>query len=157
MEVEVDEVVAGQRIGVRAASPGQQGGRVRRGGGHRLVRAEPGPLPRIQLKRRRAGTGEQPGTALVQGEPLVEDRPIDDVLDLTSIRLPDGRPAGRRLINQLHTAGFTYDPRHHRIGRTGGSDVHLPYTYLGADDRTGANYTGQPAVSYYNEDPHPPT
>jgi hypothetical protein len=40
--------------------------------------------------------------------------------------------------------------------------VHLPYTYLGADDRTGdragANYTGQPAVnSYYHEDPHPPT
>jgi hypothetical protein len=46
MQVEVDEVVDGQHIGVQAASPGQQGGRARRAGGHRLVRAEPGPLPR---------------------------------------------------------------------------------------------------------------
>jgi len=31
--------------------------------------------------------------------------------------------------------------------------VDLPYTYLGADDRAGANYTGQPAVhSYYRQD-----
>ena len=29
----------------------------------------------------------------------------------------------------------------------------LPYTYLGADDRAGANYTGQPAVhSNYRQD-----
>jgi hypothetical protein len=29
-------------------------------------------------------------------------------------------------------------------------DLDLPYDYLGADDRAGANYTGQPTVhSYY--------
>jgi hypothetical protein len=31
-------------------------------------------------------------------------------LDLSSIRLPDGRPAGRRLATLLRGAGFTYDP-----------------------------------------------
>ncbi|WP_245617461.1 class I SAM-dependent methyltransferase [Amycolatopsis taiwanensis] len=73
-------------------------------------------------------------------------------LDLAGIRLPDGRPAGRRLSTRLRAAGFTYDPRRHRINRTGTCHARLPYTYLGADDRAGANYTGQPAVhSYYAE------
>jgi SAM-dependent methyltransferase len=74
-------------------------------------------------------------------------------LDLSSIRLPDGRPAGQRLTARLRAAGFTYDPRRRRISRTGFSEIRLPYRYLGADDRAGANYTGQPAVhSYYTED-----
>ncbi|MEV0392253.1 class I SAM-dependent methyltransferase [Polymorphospora rubra] len=73
-------------------------------------------------------------------------------LDLHSIRLPDGRPAGRRLTARLRAAGFSYDARRHRISRTGPGDVRLPYAFLGADDRAGPNYTGQPAVhSYYAE------
>jgi hypothetical protein len=76
-------------------------------------------------------------------------------LDLANIRLPDGRPAGRRLTTRLRAAGFRYDPRRRRITATGRLDVQLPYTYLGADDHAGANYTGQPAVSsYYREDRH---
>jgi SAM-dependent methyltransferase len=71
-------------------------------------------------------------------------------LDLSSIRLPDGRPAGRPLAAALRAAGFAYDPRRRRITRTGPGRVELPYAYLGADDRAGPNYTGQPAVhSYY--------
>lgn len=70
--------------------------------------------------------------------------------DATSIRLPDGEPAGRRLTAALRSAGFTYDGRTHRISRHGHADVALPYRYLGANDRAGHNYTGQPAVhSYY--------
>jgi SAM-dependent methyltransferase len=73
-------------------------------------------------------------------------------LDLSSIRLPDGRPAGQRLTTRLRAAGFSYDPRRHRISCTGRREVHLPYGYLGANDRAGANYTGQPAVhSHYTE------
>lgn len=76
-------------------------------------------------------------------------------LDLTSIRLPDRRPAGRRLADRLRAAGFRYDTRRRRIGCTGPLEVNLPYTFLGADDHAGANYTGQPAVhSYYQEDQH---
>jgi SAM-dependent methyltransferase len=73
-------------------------------------------------------------------------------LDLASVRLADGRPAGRRLASLLRAAGYSYDPRRRRIGRTGPGEVDLPYAYLGADDRAGPNYTGQPAVrSYYRD------
>jgi SAM-dependent methyltransferase len=71
-------------------------------------------------------------------------------LDLDSIRLADGRPAGRRLSSQIRAAGLVYDARRRRISCTGPRDLSLPYEYLGADDRAGANYTGQPAVrSHY--------
>ncbi|MEH0828682.1 MULTISPECIES: class I SAM-dependent methyltransferase [unclassified Micromonospora] len=74
-------------------------------------------------------------------------------LDLSSIRLADGRPAGRRLTTLLVAAGFTYDSRRRRISRTGRREVRLPYRFLGADDRAGPNYTGQPAVhSHYAEE-----
>lgn len=72
-------------------------------------------------------------------------------LDLDSIRLADGRPAGRRLTAHLRAAGLTYDARRRRISCTGPHTLSLPYTYLGADDRAGANYTGQPAVHSHYE------
>ncbi|GIJ44284.1 methyltransferase [Virgisporangium aliadipatigenens] len=73
-------------------------------------------------------------------------------LDLSSVRLLDGRPAGRPLTAALRAAGFAYDARRRRLTRTGPATVQLPYGYLGADDRAGPNYTGQPAVhSYYRE------
>ncbi|MCO8273247.1 methyltransferase domain-containing protein [Actinoplanes sp. TRM 88003] len=71
-------------------------------------------------------------------------------LDLTSVRRADGEPVGRRLTTQLRAAGLAYDARCRRISCTGPRELSLPYTYLGADDRAGPNYTGQPAVhSYY--------
>lgn len=68
-------------------------------------------------------------------------------LDVASIRVPDGRPAGRRLTTALRQTGFTYDPRRRQIRCAGRNDAVLPYTYLGADDRAGPNYTGQPSVN----------
>jgi SAM-dependent methyltransferase len=71
-------------------------------------------------------------------------------LDLASVRLADGRPAGRRLTALLRAAGIDYDARRRRISCTGPRELDLPYEYLGADDRAGPNYTGQPAVdSFY--------
>jgi SAM-dependent methyltransferase len=73
-------------------------------------------------------------------------------LDLASVRLPDGRAAGRRLTAELRAAGLSYDARRRRISCTGPRELQLPYSYLGADDRAGPNYTGQPAVrSHYRE------
>lgn len=83
---------------------------------------------------------------------LSDDGQFSADLDLNSIRLADGRPAGRKLATALREAGFTVDTRRRRITRNGPGDVSLPHTYLGADDRAGPNYTGQPAVnSYYAE------
>jgi SAM-dependent methyltransferase len=77
--------------------------------------------------------------------------------DASSIRLGDGEPAGRQLTAALRRAGFTYDGRARRI-RTEARDARpeLPFRYLGADERAGPNYTGQPAVhSYYELSPNP--
>lgn len=66
--------------------------------------------------------------------------------DAASVRRADGTPFGRTLTKALREAGFTYDNRKRRIGCTGAGQPRLPFTYLGADDRAGPNYTGQPAV-----------
>lgn len=71
-------------------------------------------------------------------------------LDLAGIAIA-GQPATRRLSRALRDAGFSYDSRRHRISRKGWLEAALPYRYLGADDRTGPNYTGQPAVTSYYE------
>jgi SAM-dependent methyltransferase len=73
-------------------------------------------------------------------------------LDLRSIMLSGGQAAARRLATRLGTAGFSYNGRRRQISRTGPATIRLPYAYLGADDRAGPGYTGQPAVnSHYAE------
>jgi hypothetical protein len=62
-----------------------------------------------------------------------------------------GEPATRRLSRALRDAGFSYDSRRHRISRKGKLEAALPFRYLGADDRAGPNYTGQPAVTSHYE------
>ena len=76
---------------------------------------------------------------------LTEDGLLVANFDARSVRLPDD-PAGRRLTSTLRQAGFHYDPRRRRISLRGNQRITLPYRYLGADDRAGPNYTGQPAV-----------
>jgi hypothetical protein len=81
---------------------------------------------------------------------LTDDGLLVADLDLTSVRLPDGRPAGRALAAALRRAGFRYDAQRRRITREGWREVGgLPYDYLGADDKAGPNYTSQPAVHWY--------
>ncbi|GAA3943865.1 class I SAM-dependent methyltransferase [Actinomadura viridis] len=71
--------------------------------------------------------------------------------DARSVRWADGAAAGRRLTAELRRQGFDYDPSRRRVSLRGRRDVRLPYRYLGADDRAGPNYTGQPAVdSFYD-------
>ncbi len=73
-------------------------------------------------------------------------------LDLSSVRLEDGSPAGRPLTAILRAAGVGYDARRRRVSCIGPKELIFPYGYLGADDSAGANYTGQPAVhSYYRK------
>ncbi|MET8851763.1 class I SAM-dependent methyltransferase [Amycolatopsis sp. NPDC004625] len=68
--------------------------------------------------------------------------------DVAGIQAPGG---ARRVLRALRSAGFEYDARTHRIRRDGPFSGTLPFRYLGADDRAGPNYTGQPAVaSHYS-------
>jgi SAM-dependent methyltransferase len=72
-------------------------------------------------------------------------------LDLAGISV-DGASASRQVLLHLRRAGFTYNARRHQLTCIGPRDVRLPYAYLGADDRAGPGYTGQPAVcSHYAE------
>src|SRR4051794_30805680 len=91
--------------------------------------------------------GDKLGMLVRAASWLTEDGMFVADLDLASVLLPDARPAGRNLATALRRQGFTYDPRRRRISRVGHADVTLPYGYLGADDRAGPNYTGQPAVN----------
>ena len=64
--------------------------------------------------------------------------------DVASVRRADGTPFGRTLTKALRAAGFTYDNRKRHVGYTGEGRPRLPFAYLGADDKAGPNYTGQP-------------
>jgi len=67
--------------------------------------------------------------------------------DVASVLIRNHRTS---VATVLRRAGFGYDSRRKLLCRDGGGDVGFAYRYLGADDRAGPNYTGQPAVvSYY--------
>ena len=82
---------------------------------------------------------------------LVEDGLFVANLDLHNVKIPDGKPTGRRIANGLRRAGLEYDRRRRLVVCRGRKVVDLPYRYLGADDQAGTNYTGQPAVDSYYE------
>ncbi|HWS33171.1 MAG TPA: class I SAM-dependent methyltransferase [Actinoplanes sp.] len=85
-------------------------------------------------------------------------------LDLASVRIAANERAGTnervgtnerasaRLRAMLRAADVGYDARRRRVTCTGPRDLDLPFRYLGADDKAGPNYTGQPAVNSYYED-----
>ncbi|ANZ42993.1 ubiquinone biosynthesis methyltransferase UbiE [Lentzea guizhouensis] len=66
--------------------------------------------------------------------------------DIASVRRADGSPYGRVLTKALRAAGFVYDTRRRLVSFSGAGRPTVPFSYLGADDRAGPNYTGQPAV-----------
>jgi hypothetical protein len=81
---------------------------------------------------------------------LTQDGQFVANLDLANLKLPDGRPAGRRVAADLRRSGLEYDRRRRLLICRGRRTIGLRYRYLGADDRAGPNYTGQAAVdSYY--------
>ncbi|ROO86810.1 methyltransferase family protein [Actinocorallia herbida] len=80
---------------------------------------------------------------------LTADGSFHANLDLAGIHAPR-----RPLAASLRANGFSYDARRRRITCTGRHTPRFPFAYLGADDRTGPNYTGQDAVtSYYDHSP----
>jgi SAM-dependent methyltransferase len=82
---------------------------------------------------------------------LTEDGLFVANLDLANLRFPDGRGPGRRITTDLRRAGLEYDGRKRLVACRGRRVVKLLYRYLGADDRAGPNYTGQPAVNSFYE------
>lgn len=82
---------------------------------------------------------------------LVEDGRFVANLDPANLKLAGDPDGGRAIVAGLHRAGLEVDRRRRRIACRGRKDLRWPYRYLGADDRAGPNYTGQPAVdSHYD-------
>jgi SAM-dependent methyltransferase len=73
-------------------------------------------------------------------------------LDLGDIHLEGGKPG--EVTRWLTGQGFTYDRRRRLVERIASGEVSLPFRFQGGDDRSGPNYTGQPAVtSHYRREP----
>jgi SAM-dependent methyltransferase len=70
-------------------------------------------------------------------------------LDLASIRNAEEKSIGKLISAQLRANGFVYDSRRKLLRCDGPRKVAFNLRYLGADDRVGPNYTGQPAVASY--------
>ena len=66
-------------------------------------------------------------------------------------RVEGMRGAARRVSQVLRAQGLHYDRRKHLLRCEGRREIELPFTYLGADDQAGPNYTGQPAVASHYE------
>ncbi|MBX3415835.1 MAG: class I SAM-dependent methyltransferase [Pirellulales bacterium] len=74
-------------------------------------------------------------------------------LDLDNLRGDNDRPLGSHLRRTLESNGCSYHRRKRLLSRSGNAPCTFGYRYRGADDRAGANYTGQEAVhSYYSID-----
>jgi SAM-dependent methyltransferase len=78
---------------------------------------------------------------------VVEDGQFVANLDLDNLRIADNSDARRKLVSELRRAGLALDRKRRRITSRGGKDLELPFRYVGADETTGPNYTGQPAVN----------
>lgn len=82
---------------------------------------------------------------------LTEDGLFVTNLDLSNIKLADGRPASRAIAKELRKNGLDYDSRKKLLRCARRVVPQFPFRYLGADDQAGPNYTKQPAVdSYYD-------
>jgi SAM-dependent methyltransferase len=70
-------------------------------------------------------------------------------LDEANLALAGDPDGGRAILRELRRQGLRYEGRRWLLSRSGRAAVRFPFRYLGADDRSGPNYTGQPAVTSY--------
>jgi hypothetical protein len=149
MEVQVNEVVAGQDVRVQRAGPIQQRRRPRRVGSDGLMPAEPrAAAAQVERKRRQVRAGQQPGTAFVQREQLIKQGSVDDGRWRTGEALlhhdPDAVDLGDQLVprgRQTGGAGDRHQPA--RRGRAAGQHraapigpAHIRGTHLATDARS---------------------
>lgn len=71
-------------------------------------------------------------------------------LDLSNFKFADDKPAGRAVAKELSQNRIEYKSNRHLIICRGKREINPEkFRYLGADDKAGANYTGQAAVNSY--------
>lgn len=71
-------------------------------------------------------------------------------MDLDNIKIQGIKQSKKYVLEFLNDNDIEYDSRKKIISSTGKKEIKSDYIYLGADDKAGANYTGQATVdSYY--------
>jgi predicted TPR repeat methyltransferase len=72
-------------------------------------------------------------------------------LDTANLRLHPTGVSSPRFAKELRQVGVEYSPKKHLVRCVGTKSVQLPFTYVGANDQAGPNYTKQAVVhSYYS-------
>jgi SAM-dependent methyltransferase len=70
--------------------------------------------------------------------------------DVANLKNAEGDSLGSAVLQNWKSCGLVYQPRRHLLRCEGARSIPQSYHYLGADDQSGPNYTGQPVVdSYY--------
>lgn len=82
---------------------------------------------------------------------LADDGLFAANLDLNNCKLVDGRSATRIVAAEFRRNSLEYQSRKKLIRCEGRKSVTFPFNFVGADDESGPNYTGQPAVDSYYE------
>jgi SAM-dependent methyltransferase len=82
---------------------------------------------------------------------LTHDGRLVANLDTDNLRLHPEGTSSPRFAKELRRTGVEYLPKKHLVRCSGHTSISLPFTYLGADDQAGPNYTKQAVVhSYYS-------
>lgn len=72
-------------------------------------------------------------------------------LDTANLRLHPAGASSPRFAKELRQAGVEFSPKKHLVRCEGTKTIQLPFTYIGANDQAGPNYTKQAVVhSYYS-------
>ena len=82
---------------------------------------------------------------------LVNDGLFLANLSLENVKLVNDSKSGRKLMTEIRDTGLDFDARRRLIACRDRKHLEFPYQYLGADDRAGQNYTGQPVVDSHYE------
>ncbi|MBL0745694.1 methyltransferase domain-containing protein [Chryseolinea lacunae] len=72
-------------------------------------------------------------------------------LDLQNFKSLSQKNFHKHISTWLHDSGLTYNNKRHLLTATGNRSLNIPFTYIGANDQAGPNYTGQEVVDSYYE------
>ncbi len=82
---------------------------------------------------------------------LVNDGQFVANLDSSNLCLSEAGKGQRKIVRFLRDKGFEYVPAKQFVEAYGHRQFGIPFTFRGADDSAGPNYTKQPVVDSYYE------
>lgn len=91
--------------------------------------------------------GDKIGLIIKIGAALKEDGLFVGNLSIDNIIVQDASNSTNVVKHFFKEAGIDYNARTKRLQIIGKKNIKSPFRYLGADDKAGPNYTGQPVVN----------